>query len=171
MPHEEYATAKKYIMDTYGVGEAAFLETARSRTYDPDSGVYTNLWQLYDDLTEQAAGSVARLASAGYDYEDMEEYVRRLEAEEQARARDQRAAEFVSERVNNTPGAACRSGGIVAHTKIRSRWAAFIALLMATPRMGAKITATEPLNRAEGAFSSMATQAASAVSPASSMPL
>ena len=116
MSHEEYTAAKKHIMDTYGVGEEAFREAARSRTYDPDSGVYTNLWQLYDDLTEQAAGGVARLASAGYDYEDMEEYVRRLEAEEQARARDQRTAEFVSQ---NGWNGALGSAASVAATPVK----------------------------------------------------
>ena len=52
-----------------------------------------------------------------------------------------------------------------------SRWAAFRALWRATPKMGAKITATMPLNREEGSLPRVATQAPAGSSPFTSRPL
>ena len=60
---------------------------------------------------------------------------------------------------------------IRSYVKLISRWAAFIALWRATPRMGAKITATTPLNTEEGAFSNTPSHAPSGVSPLTSRPL
>lgn len=57
------------------------------------------------------------------------------------------------------------------HPAAVSRWAAFRALWRATPRMGAKITATTPLNRDEGTFSSTPSQAPPGVRPLMSRPL
>lgn len=57
------------------------------------------------------------------------------------------------------------------HPSAVSRWAAFRALWRATPRMGAKITATTPLNRDEGTFSSTPSQAPPGVRPLMSKPL
>lgn len=69
-----------------------------------------------------------------------------------------------------------RSGGgssvsVLFYSSTRSRWADFRALLMATPRMGAKTTATRPLNTEEGTFCTTAAQAAAESSPAMSIPL
>jgi len=63
----------------------------------------------------------------------------------------------------------CLTAEVFCYASRRSSRACFSALFRATPRMGAKITATTPLNREEGSLLSTTIHAPAASIPASSM--